>query len=38
MQSPRLEYTVDELMSDDVYEDPLYGGEVRCHGGYVEGE
>ena len=38
MQSPKLEYTTDELMSDDEYEEPLFGGTVRCHGGYSHGE
>lgn len=33
----RLEYSFDELMSEDDFEEPLYGGEVLCHGGYIDG-
>lgn len=38
MQIPKLEYTTDELMSDDEFEEPLFGGKVRCHGGYSDGQ
>ena len=38
MQNSKLEYTTEELMSDDEYEEPLFGGEVRCHGGYSGGQ
>ena len=34
---PALEYSFDELMSDDAYEEPLIAGGVRCHGGYLNG-
>jgi hypothetical protein len=33
-----LEYSFDDLMSDDAYEEPLVAGGVRCHGGYLDGE
>lgn len=33
----RLEFTAEELLTDDSYEAPLFGGEVRCHGGYING-
>lgn len=33
----RLEYTTEEIMSEDDFEEPLLGGEVRCHGGYIDG-
>jgi hypothetical protein len=33
-----LQYTFDELMSDDKFDEPLIAGGVRCHGGYVNGE
>lgn len=33
----RLEYSFDELLSEDDFEEPLYGGEVLCHGGYIGG-
>lgn len=36
--STQLEFTFDEIMTDDVYEEPLIAGGVRCHGGYTDGE
>jgi len=33
-----LEFSFDDLMSDDTFEEPLVAGGVRCHGGYVDGE
>ena len=31
----RLEFTEDEILSEASYEEPLYAGDVRCHGGFV---
>ena len=33
----RLEYGFDDLMTDDVFDEPLIANGVRCHGGYVAG-
>ncbi|MCZ6501112.1 MAG: hypothetical protein O6945_01200 [Gammaproteobacteria bacterium] len=38
MSNQKLEYTSEELMSEDNFEEPLFGGEVRCHGGYIDGD
>jgi len=35
MKLAQLEYSPEELMSEDSYESPLYGGDVLCHGGYI---
>ncbi len=35
---PTLDYSFDELMSEDAFDEPLFGGEVLCHGGYVGGQ
>lgn len=35
--SNKLEFTFDELMTDDPYDEPLIAGGVRCHGGYLDG-
>lgn len=32
-----LEFTFDQLLAEDPYEEPLVAGGVRCHGGYVDG-
>ncbi len=32
-----LEFTFDQLLAEDAYEEPLIAGGVRCHGGYVDG-
>ncbi len=32
-----LQFTYDELLAEDPYEEPLIAGGVRCHGGYVDG-
>jgi hypothetical protein len=34
----QLEFTADEIMSEHAYEESLFGGEVRCHGGYINGQ
>lgn len=34
----KLEFTTDELMSEDNFEEPLFGCGVRCHGGYIGGD
>ena len=34
----QLEFSEEELLSEVAYDEPLMGGEVRCHGGFVEGE
>ena len=33
----KLTYTAEELLADDAFEAPLWGGKVRCHGGYIDG-
>ena len=38
MTSVQLEYSSEELMSEDSYENPLYGGDVLCHGGYINNQ
>ena len=38
MASKKLEYTAEELLSEHEFEEPLFGGEVLCHGGYVGGK
>ncbi|MCH2567885.1 MAG: hypothetical protein MKZ98_04905 [Pseudomonadales bacterium] len=35
MKLAQLEYSPEELMSEDSYESPLYGGDVLCHGVYM---
>ena len=35
--SSQLEFTFDEIMTDDAYEEPLIACGVRCHGGYTDG-
>ncbi len=35
MTLAQIEYSPEELMSEDNYENPLYGGDVLCHGGYI---
>ena len=32
-----LQFTFDELLAEDPYEEPLIASGVRCHGGYVDG-
>ena len=34
----RLEYSEQELLSGHDCEEPLIAGDVRCHGGFIEGE
>lgn len=31
-----LEYTTNELLAEDAYQEPLVAGGVRCHGGFIE--
>ena len=38
MTSSQLEFTSEELFSEHDFEEPLLGGAVRCHGGYINGE
>lgn len=33
-----LTYTPLQLMAEDTYEEPLIANDVRCHGGYIEGD
>lgn len=33
----RLEFSPAELLADAAYDEPLIAGEVRCHGGFVDG-
>lgn len=35
---PALEFSFDQLMTEDAYQEPLIAGGVRCHGGYVDGQ
>ena len=32
-----LEFSPDQLLAEDPYEEPLIAGGVRCHGGYIAG-
>ena len=32
------EFSFDELMTDDQFEESLVTNEIRCHGGYIDGE
>ncbi len=34
----RLEYTREELLANDAFEVPLIAGDVRCHGGFIDGQ
>jgi hypothetical protein len=34
----RYEFTSDEILTNDRYDEPLIAEGVRCHGGYVDGE
>lgn len=34
---PKLEWTREELLSDLPYDEPLFAGGVRCHGGFKDG-
>jgi hypothetical protein len=36
--SDQLEYSFEELMTDDRYDEPLIADGVRCHGGYLDGQ
>jgi hypothetical protein len=36
MTTAQLEYTEDELLTSHDYAEPLFAGEVRCHGGFDE--
>ncbi|MCZ6856058.1 MAG: hypothetical protein O7G86_19250 [Gammaproteobacteria bacterium] len=36
--SNQLEFTFDELMTDDEYDEPMIAEGVRCHGGYRDGK
>ena len=38
MTDSKLEYSADELMSEHDYQEPLFGGDVLCHGGYINGD
>jgi hypothetical protein len=33
----KLEWTRDELLADSPYQEPLFAGGVRCHGGFADG-
>ncbi len=33
----KLEFSADQLMTEQDYEQPLIAGGVRCHGGYIDG-
>ncbi len=33
----RLEYTAEELLSGHAFQEPLIAGDVRCHGGFIDG-
>ena len=33
----KLEFSLDELMTEQDYQEPLIAGGVRCHGGYING-
>ena len=35
--SNQLEFTFEELMTDDHFDEPLIADGVRCHGGYLDG-
>jgi hypothetical protein len=32
-----LEFSREELLSDVAYQEPLFAGDVRCHGGFIDG-
>jgi len=34
----QLDFSTEELMAEQDYDEPLYGGEVLCHGGYINGQ
>ncbi|MEJ2130042.1 MAG: hypothetical protein P8Y95_00065 [Gammaproteobacteria bacterium] len=33
-----VEFTFDQLLAEDPFEEPLIAGGVRCHGGYIDGQ
>ncbi len=37
VEPARLEFTADELLTNHPYDEPLVAGDVRCHGGFIEG-
>lgn len=38
VDSAQLEFSSEELLSQPVYEEPLYAAGVRCHGGFIGGQ
>lgn len=38
IKADQLEFSSEELLADNDYEEPLFGAGVRCHGGYVDGD
>jgi hypothetical protein len=38
IETDQLTFSFDELLTEDAYQEPLFAGGVRCHGGYIDGE